>query len=166
MSNENPKSPPFATGIGYDVHAFEDGRDLYLGGVKIPSQRGLKGHSDADVLLHAVCDALLGAAGLPDIGHFFPNTDDTWKDVSSRVLLKEVLKSLTEKGWSIGNVDVMLIAEEPKVNPHIEQMKEAISLDIQIPRERIGIKATTNESMGFVGRKEGIAALATVLIFR
>ncbi|CAN5314818.1 2-C-methyl-D-erythritol 2,4-cyclodiphosphate synthase [soil metagenome] len=158
--------PPFATGLGYDVHAFAAGRRLILGGVEIPSEVGLLGHSDADVLLHAICDALLGAAGLPDIGHYFPNTDARWKDVSSRELLREVLKYITAAGWRVGNIDATLIAEKPRIAPHVDAMKRNIAKDLAIDVTQVAIKATTNERMGFVGREEGIAAMATCLLMR
>jgi 2-C-methyl-D-erythritol 2,4-cyclodiphosphate synthase len=157
---------PFAlrTGIGYDVHPFVENRPLFLGGVLIPYERGLAGHSDADVLLHAICDSLLGAAGLQDIGYQFPNTDQRFKNADSKLLLKTTLEKITHEGFSIINIDSMLIAEEPKINPYIVNMKETISKIINIESNRIGIKATTNEKMGFTGRKEGIAAFATCLI--
>lgn len=159
-------SPPFAIGQGYDVHQFAPNRPLVLGGVQIPHDRGLLGHSDADVLLHALCDALLGAAGLGDIGYFFPNTDEKWKGADSMELLAHVMKELEKAGWSVGNVDCMLIAEEPKVAPHIQSMKERIAPALGCDLSRVGIKATTNEGMGFVGRREGIAAIAVALLFR
>ncbi len=162
----NDLRPPFAVGMGYDVHAFAEGRKLVLGGVTIPHAKGLLGHSDADVLLHAAMDALLGAASLPDIGHFFPNHDERWRDVDSRVLLREVADQLKKSGWSVGNLDCTLIAEAPKIAPHIAQMKANIAEDLGIAATQIGVKATTNEGMGFVGRKEGIAALATALIYK
>ena len=162
----DPSPPPFAVGIGYDVHRFAEGRPLVLGGVEIPSPRGLEGHSDADVLLHAMCDALLGAAGLPDIGHFFPNSDERWKDAASTELLRDVAARLAEDGWQVGNLDSVLVAEQPKVAPHLPQMKAAVSLILGIPKARVGIKATTNERMGFVGREEGIAAMATAVLVR
>jgi 2-C-methyl-D-erythritol 2,4-cyclodiphosphate synthase len=158
--------PPFATGIGYDVHQFARGRRLCLGGVQIEHEMGLLGHSDADVLLHAVCDALLGAAGLGDIGMHFPNTDPAWKDASSRVLLRIVVERVREQGWHIGNVDVVVLAERPRIKPHVPAMRAAMGEDIGIPPERINVKATTNERMGFVGREEGIAAYATALLYR
>ena len=158
--------PPFSVGMGYDVHAFAEGRPLVLGGVTIPSRRGLLGHSDADVLLHALCDALLGAAGRRDIGHFFPNTDERWRGADSRDLLREVRRLLGEGGWRVGNADVMVIAEVPKIGPYLEQMSEHIASDLGLPPGRVSIKATTNEGMGFVGREEGIAALANVLLYR
>ena len=158
--------PPFAVGTGYDVHPFAAGRRLVLGGVEIPSELGLLGHSDADVLLHALCDALLGAAGLPDIGHFYPSGDPRWKDADSRNLLRDVAARLRELGWLVGNVDCVVIAEKPRVYPNVGLMKERIGADLGIDGARVGIKATTNEKMGFVGRGEGIAALATALLYR
>lgn len=159
-------APPFSIGMGYDVHRFAPGRPLVLGGVTIPSDVGLDGHSDADVLLHAICDAILGAAGLEDIGHYFPNSDPKWKGADSRMLLRECVGRVADLGWQVGNVDAMLIAEKPKVSPHIATMKGNIARDIGIPPQRIGVKATTNERMGFVGREEGIAAMATVLLWK
>ena len=158
--------PPMAVGTGYDVHPFAAGRRLVLGGVEIPSELGLLGHSDADVLLHALCDALLGAAGLPDIGHFYPSGDPRWKDADSRNLLRDVAARLRDLGWFVGNVDCVVIAEKPRVYPHVALMKERIGVDLGIEPTRVGIKATTNEKLGFVGRGEGIAALATALIYR
>ncbi|MDR3253735.1 MAG: 2-C-methyl-D-erythritol 2,4-cyclodiphosphate synthase [Endomicrobium sp.] len=151
-------------GLGYDVHRFKKGRDLILGGVKIASPQGLDGHSDADVLIHALMDALLGAAGLNDIGHFFPNTDIQYKNISSISLLEFVYKELKKKKFSINNVDTVVIAEMPKIYPFIDAMKENISRVIKLKKERIGIKATTNEKMGFLGRNEGIAAMAVTSI--
>jgi len=152
------------TGLVYDVHPFVENRPLFLGGIMIPYDRGLAGHSDADVLLHAICDSLLGAAGLQDIGYQFPNTDQRFKNADSKLLLKTTFEKITLEGFSIINIDSMLIAEEPKINPYILNMKEVISKIINIEPNRIGIKATTNEKMGFTGRKEGIAAFATCLI--
>jgi 2-C-methyl-D-erythritol 2,4-cyclodiphosphate synthase len=148
------------------VHPFAEGRRLVLGGVEIPHDRGLLGHSDADVLLHALCDSLLGAAGLSDIGRFYPNDDARWKGVDSRVLLRDVAAKLRDLGWSVGNVDCTVVAERPKIMPHVALMKERIATDLGITPERVGIKATTNERLGFIGRGEGIAAMATALIFR
>lgn len=161
----NPAPPPFRVGFGYDVHPFAEGRRLILGGVEIPCPVGLLGHSDADVLLHALCDALLGAAGLPDIGHFYPSGDPAWKNVDSRVLLRDVGSRLREMGWAVGNADCAVVAEMPKIYPHVGLMKERIAADLGVDPGLIGIKATTNEKMGFVGRGEGIAAMATVLIY-
>ncbi|MDR2676497.1 MAG: 2-C-methyl-D-erythritol 2,4-cyclodiphosphate synthase [Endomicrobium sp.] len=153
-------------GFGYDVHRFKNGKNLVLGGVKIANYEGLDGHSDADVLVHALMDAFLGAAGLDDIGHFFPNTDTRYKDISSIFLLEYVYKKLSKKNFSISNVDTVIIAETPKIYPFIKAMKKNISKVIRLENEKIGIKATTNENIGFIGRNEGIAAMATVLIFK
>lgn len=158
--------PPFSIGFGYDVHQFDENRPLFLGGVLIPEGPGLDGHSDADVLIHAIMDAMLGAAGLPDIGHYFPPTDDQWKGVRSTVLLKKVCETLYEAGWVVGNIDASIVAEVPKVNPYADQMKIVLSELISLPKKRIGIKATTNEKMGFIGRKEGMTAYASVLCLR
>lgn len=151
-------------GFGYDVHRLVAGRSLVLGGVEIPSAVGLDGHSDADVLLHALCDALLGAAGKPDIGHFFPNTDERWRGVSSLVLLREVARIVSEERWSVGNVDLTLLAESPKIGLYIDSMKRLIAEALAISEKQCGIKATTNEGLGFVGRGEGMAAMAVVLL--
>jgi 2-C-methyl-D-erythritol 2,4-cyclodiphosphate synthase len=151
-------------GIGYDVHKFTKKRPLTLGGVKIPGLMGLDGHSDADVLIHALMDSLLGAAGLADIGHFFPNTDKRFKNASSILLLKQVYETLKNKKHKINNIDISVIAEKPKISPHIAEMKKIISKTIKLPVQRIGIKATTNEKMGFIGRGEGIAAIAVCSI--
>ncbi len=153
-------------GIGYDIHRFSTGRKLVLGGVEIPYERGLDGHSDADVLCHAIMDALLGAAGLPDIGIQFPNTDSSYKDISSLKLMEKVRDLLVNKEWHIINVDATIIAEEPRISPLVETMKERISGALKIDKGQTGIKCTTNEGLGFIGRKEGIAALAAVLIER
>ncbi len=154
----------YRTGIGYDVHQLVEGRDLYLGGVQIPHTKGLDGHSDADALLHAMADAILGAIGEGDIGQHFPNTDPQWKDVRSTVFLEEIAKKLAARGARLENIDAMLIAEEPKVGPHLAKMKDAISQALGITPEQVGIKATTNETMGFVGRREGIAAMAVACV--
>lgn len=153
-------------GQGYDVHRFEADRKLILGGVTIPHTLGLLGHSDADVLLHALMDALLGAAGLGDIGVWFPPSDPTLEGISSRKLLVRVRELLTEKQWLIGNVDMTLLAETPKISPYVADMKNNIAADLEIATSDIGIKATTNESMGFIGRREGIAALAVTLLYK
>ncbi|MDE3068008.1 MAG: 2-C-methyl-D-erythritol 2,4-cyclodiphosphate synthase [Verrucomicrobiota bacterium] len=147
-------------GIGYDVHALVAGRKLILGGVEIPHPKGLDGHSDADALMHAVCDALLGALGEPDIGHFFPNTDPRWKNVPSRIFLEEAAKQVARRGGRIVNVDATIIAEAPKIYPHITGMKKNIAAALGASEKHVGVKATTNEKMGFVGREEGIAAVA------
>ena len=147
-------------GFGSDVHRFKKGRKLLLGGVEIESPKGLDGHSDADVLIHALMDALLGAAWLNDIGHFFPDTDPKYKNISSMLLLKSVCEELKKCKYAVNNVDITIIAESPKIYPYIEGMKKNISKVIKLPAARIAIKATTNEKMGFIGRGEGIAAIA------
>lgn len=151
-------------GFGFDVHQLKDGHPFYIGGVKLEHHRGAFGHSDADVLVHAICDALLGAANMRDIGFHFANTDDRWKGISSIVLLKEVVRMLSEKNYSIGNIDCMLCLEAPKINPHIPAMKSILAEAMSITVDDISIKATTNEKMGFIGREEGVVAYATVLI--
>ena len=155
-----------ATGIGYDVHRLVVDRPLVLGGVEIPHPFGLDGHSDADVLCHAIADALLGAAGEPDIGHLFPNTDPSIRGISSLEILRRVRALLDEKSIRLHNIDATLIAEEPKISPHLALMKERVGAALGLPPARIGIKATTNESMGFLGRSEGMAALATACVDR
>lgn len=152
------------TGIGYDVHCFADGRKCILGGVEIPHSRGLLGHSDADVLSHAIADALLGALGLPDIGFYFPPTDPSIEGISSLKILEKCRSLCKEHNAKIQNVDSTIIAEAPKIMPHLSAMKEQISRVLGISKSDIGIKATTNEKMGFVGRDEGIAAMATTCI--
>ena len=147
-------------GIGYDVHKLIEGRKLYLGGVEIAHGKGLDGHSDADVLMHAICDAVLGALGEADIGHFFPNTDKRWKDKRSKVFLEEAARQVKFRDGRIINVDATLIAQQPKIAPHIRHMKENIAAALDVNINRIGIKATTNEMLGFIGREEGIAAMA------
>jgi 2-C-methyl-D-erythritol 2,4-cyclodiphosphate synthase len=153
-------------GIGYDVHELAPGRKLILGGVEIPHEKGLEGHSDADVLMHAVCDAVLGALGEPDIGHFFPNTDPRWKGAPSRVFLEEAARQVKFRAARIVNVDATIIAQQPKVSPHIEKMKFNIAAALGLTVNRVGIKATTNERMGFIGREEGIAAMAVAGVDR
>ena len=152
------------TGIGYDIHPFVDGRRLVLGGVEIPSERGLAGHSDADVLLHALADALLGAAALGDIGHRFPPDDPSIAGIDSRRILRASATQVREAGYVISNVDVTVIAERPRIAPHIEAMRAVIGQDLDIPSTSIGIKATTNEKLGAIGREEGIAALAVATL--
>ena len=153
-------------GFGYDVHKFETGRDLWLGGIKIDFDKGLKGHSDADVLTHVLCDALLGAANLRDIGYQFPDTDSEYKDIDSKILLSKTVSLLRENGYEIGNIDATVCAEQPKLNPHIEEMKSCLAEVMGIDTHDLSIKATTTERLGFVGREEGIAAYATVLIVK
>ncbi|MDD4933056.1 MAG: 2-C-methyl-D-erythritol 2,4-cyclodiphosphate synthase [Methylacidiphilaceae bacterium] len=147
-------------GIGYDAHRLVTGRALMLGGVAIPSEKGLLGHSDGDVLLHAIADALLGAAGERDIGHLFPNSDPQWKGASSLIFLEQIGDLLHRQGWAVENIDASLIAEAPKIGPYLEAMRAAIGRALGIEPARIGIKATTNEGMGFPGRGEGMAAMA------
>ena len=151
-------------GHGYDVHRFCEGRPLILGGVTIPYEKGLLGHSDADVLAHAIMDALLGAAGLGDIGSFFPDTDDQWKDADSIKLLAIVASYVRKEGYEIENIDATIIAQEPKLRPHIDLMKDRIAKAALIEISQIGVKATTEEGLGFTGAKEGIAAHAVCLI--
>ena len=151
-------------GNGVDVHALVAGRPLVLGGVAIPHQRGLAGHSDADVLLHAVCDAILGALALGDIGMHFPDTDPRWKGADSRVLLRHVAALASARGWRIGNLDVTVIAEAPKLAPHVPAMRANLAADLACGIGDVSVKATTTERLGFAGRGEGIAALATVLL--
>ena len=151
-------------GHGYDVHRLVEGRDLILGGVKIDFELGLLGHSDADVLLHAVSDALLGAAGLGDIGRHFPDTDPQYKGADSRVLLRHVVKLVKENGYRISNVDVTMIAQKPKLKDHIPQMVKNIAADLQIPENRVNVKATTEEKLGFTGTMEGLRCHAVCLL--
>ena len=151
-------------GHGYDVHRLVSGRDLILGGVKIDFELGLLGHSDADVLLHAVSDALLGAAGLGDIGKHFPDTDPAYKGADSRVLLRHVVKLVNENGYRISNVDVTMIAQKPKLKDHIPQMVKNIAEDLQIPENRVNVKATTEEKLGFTGTMEGLRCHAVCLL--
>ncbi len=151
-------------GFGFDVHQLVENHPFVLGGVKLDHSSGAFGHSDADVLVHAICDALLGAANMRDIGYHFSNTDNRWKGISSLILLKECVSLLKQKGWSIGNIDAMLCLEAPKINPYIPEMKIKIAKASGISEEDISIKATTNETMGFIGRKEGLVAYAVCLI--
>lgn len=151
-------------GHGYDVHALVSGRRLVLGGVTIPHDRGLAGHSDADVLIHAVCDALLGAAGLGDIGRHFPDGNPRYKEIDSRVLLRHTAAMLAARGWQAGNVDATIIAQSPRLAPYIADMARNLSEDLGIAADRVNVKATTTEKLGFAGREEGIAAEAVALI--
>ena len=151
-------------GIGYDVHELVAGRKLILGGVEIPHSKGLDGHSDADALMHAICDALLGAIGESDIGHFFPNTDPRWKGAPSKIFLEEASRVIALRNGRIVNIDATVLAQEPKIYPHIKEMKLRIAEALKINFEKVGIKATTNEKMGFIGREEGIAAMAVASI--
>ncbi len=151
-------------GFGFDVHQLAEDRPLILGGVAIPFSKGLSGHSDADVIIHAICDALLGAAGLRDIGFHFPDTDKQYKNIDSKELLKAVMLQLTAKHYKVGNIDVTLCLEQPKINLHIPDMKKALAAVIGIGEEDLSIKATTNEKLGYIGRSEGAAAYAVALI--
>lgn len=154
----------FRTGFGYDSHRLVPGRDLWLGGIKIDFDKGLDGHSDADVLLHAICDALLGAACLRDIGYHFPDSDPAFSGIDSKELLRRTVALIKDKGFVVGNIDATVCAEQPKLAPYIEQMRQTIAGVIGIDIDSVSVKATTNERMGFVGREEGIAAFAVALI--
>ena len=151
-------------GFGYDVHALIEGRELWLGGIKIDYPYGLMGHSDADVLIHAICDALLGAANMRDIGYHFPDTSGDYKDIDSKILLLETMCLIRKAGYELGNIDATIAAEQPKLNPHIPEMQKVLAEVMGVPINDISIKATTTEQLGFIGRREGIAAYAVVLI--
>ena len=151
-------------GIGYDVHQLVEGRKLFLGGIEIAHNKGLEGHSDADVLIHAIADAILGAIGEGDIGHHFPNTDERWRGVSSLVFLEQIRLMLEKRGATLENIDGTLVAEAPKINPHIAKMKAVLGKALALTPDRVGLKATTNETMGFLGRGEGIAAMAVACV--
>lgn len=153
-------------GFGFDVHPLEEGRELWLGGVKLPAMKGAAGHSDADVLIHALCDAILGAANLGDIGTHFSNTDPRWAGMDSKYFLQEVTRMISAKGWRIVNADLTVTLEAPKVKPHIDAMKKAMAPLMNISPDEVSIKATTNEKLGYVGRMEGLNAYAVVLITR
>lgn len=157
---------PFRVGQGVDVHQLVEGRPMILGGVQIEHSKGPLGHSDADVLIHAICDAILGAANLGDIGKHFPDTSAEFKGIDSKILLRKVTDLLHAQGWKIGNVDSTLILERPKIKPHIEKMQETMAVLMDITPDLVSIKATTNEKMGYVGREEGVLAFATCLIYR
>jgi len=153
-------------GYGYDVHRLVEGRTLVLGGVTVPYEKGLLGHSDADVLLHALMDALLGAAALGDIGHLFPDTDEQYQGADSRDLLRRVSALLAEHGFTVGNVDVTLVAQRPKIAPYVQQMREHIASDLKVPLDAVSVKATTEEHLGFTGSGEGMSAHAVALVFQ
>ncbi len=159
-------SLPFRTGMGFDVHAFGPGDRVVIGGVTIPHERGLVAHSDGDVLIHALCDALLGALALGDIGRHFPPGDPRWAGVDSRELLREVIAMIHARGWRVGNVDAVVICERPKLLPHIGDMRDRLAADLGVDAGSVGVKATTSERLGFTGRGEGIAAQAVVLLAR
>ena len=152
------------TGLGYDVHRLVEGRELWLCGVRLEHTRGLLGHSDADVAIHALCDALLGAAALGDIGHLFHDNDPQYKGIDSKILLREVVRRIGSEGWTVQNVDVTITAQAPKIAPHIPQMRETLAAILGIHTADVSVKATTTERLGFEGRKEGISALATALL--
>lgn len=151
-------------GLGYDVHRLVENRDLWMGGIKLEHTKGLLGHSDADVLIHAICDALLGAANMRDIGYHFPDTANEYENIDSKILLKKTVKLIADKGYDVGNIDATICAEHPKMNPHIEKMKSVLAEIMQIDVDDISIKATTTEKLGFTGREEGISAYAVALI--
>lgn len=151
-------------GLGYDVHRLVDGRDLWLGGIKIDYTKGLLGHSDADVLIHAICDALLGAANMRDIGYHFPDTSDDTDGIDSKILLSKTIDLIATKGYTVSNIDATVCAERPKLNPHIERMRKCLAAVMHIDEDDVSIKATTTEKLGFTGREEGISAYAVALI--
>lgn len=153
-------------GFGFDVHQLVEGRELWLGGVKIPAVKGALGHSDADVLLHAICDAILGALALGDIGKHFPDTDNSFKGIDSKILLQKVISLIDEKGYKVGNIDSSLCVEKPKVIPYAEQIRETIAGICNVSIDDVSVKATTNEKMGFIGREEGLVAYAVVLLLK
>ncbi|WP_436414869.1 2-C-methyl-D-erythritol 2,4-cyclodiphosphate synthase [Petrimonas sp.] len=170
-NSQSSKSPlgdlgVFRIGFGYDMHRLTEGRDFWMGGIKIDFEKGLQGHSDADVLIHAVCDALLGAANLRDIGFHFPDTAGEFHNIDSKILLRKTVALLRDKGFEIGNIDATICAEAPKMNPHIPAMQQTLSEIIQTDIDNISIKATTSEKMGFVGRQEGITAYAVALVYK
>ena len=156
----------FRTGFGYDVHKLEKGYDLWIGGIKIPFEKGAVGHSDADVLLHAICDALLGALAMGDIGKHFPDTDPKYKGIDSKILLKEVFDLVTKAAYAISNIDSTVALQVPKLRPHIDQMREVIASICKLNLEQVSVKATTTEELGFVGEGKGIAAYANVLLIK
>jgi len=158
--------PDFRTGLGVDVHRFAPGRKLIICGVEIPHEQGLLGHSDADVALHALADALLGAAAMRDIGYHFPDTSAEWEGADSRMLLRRVMELLRSNGFAVANADITIIAQAPKIMPYIEQMRANIAADLQTDLDRVSVKATTTEHLGFNGRKEGITAIATTLVYK
>lgn len=167
--NRQPNTAPalnIRVGMGFDVHKLVEGRDLWLGGIKIEHSLGLLGHSDADVLIHAICDAMLGAANMRDIGYHFPDTAAETDGIDSKILLRKTNELLNEKGWYVGNIDATICAERPKINPHVPAMKECLAGILNTDVENISIKATTTEKLGFTGREEGMSAYAVVMIVR
>lgn len=154
-------------GMGFDVHRLEEGREFFLGGIRLEGAvKGAVGHSDADVLIHAICDALLGAANLRDIGFHFANNDSRWKDMDSKFFLTEVMKMLSDRGWKVGNVDCTICLEAPKINPHVDAMRATLAPLMGVDLDAVSIKATTNERLGYIGREEGVSASAVALIFQ
>ncbi|MBD79342.1 MAG: 2-C-methyl-D-erythritol 2,4-cyclodiphosphate synthase [Crocinitomicaceae bacterium] len=153
-------------GFGYDIHKLAPGEELWLGGIKLDFELGTVGHSDADVLIHAICDALLGAVNLRDIGYHFPDTDSKWKGADSKNILKEVTELLGHKGYKVGNIDSTIVLEQPKINPHIEQMQKVLAPLMDIGVDNVSIKATTSEKLSFVGREEGVKAFAVALVYK
>ncbi len=153
-------------GFGFDVHQLQEGRDFWLGGIKIPAEKGILGHSDADVLLHAICDAILGSLALGDIGKHFPDTDKSFKGIDSKILLAKVIELITAKGYKIGNIDTTVVCQKPKIMPYADEMRACIAQICNIGLDDISIKATTNETMGFIGREEGIVAYAVALLIK
>lgn len=164
LAKREDSSMKVRVGFGYDVHKLVEGRDLWMGGIKLEHSLGLLGHSDADVLIHAICDALLGAANMRDIGYHFPDTSSDFENIDSKILLRKVVKLIADKGYSIGNVDATICAERPKMNPRIPEMKSTLAECMGISEDDISIKATTTEHLGFTGREEGISAYAVALI--
>lgn len=161
-----PQTPSIRIGQGFDVHAFGDGDHVMLGGVRVPHDRGVLAHSDGDVVLHALCDAMLGALALGDIGRHFPPSDDRWKGADSRAFVRHCNTLIAERGWRVGNADITVICERPKVGPHAEAMRVSVAVDLGIDPDAVSIKATTSEKLGFTGRGEGIAAQAVVLLVK
>ena len=157
---------PFRIGFGFDVHQLRDGHPFWLAGIQVPHFQGAYGHSDADVVIHAICDALLGAAALGDIGKHFPDTDMQFKGIDSKILLKKVVELLGQRHYQIGNIDVTLVLEKPKIKPFIDQMQSTLAQVMGVQNDQVSLKATTNEKMGFVGREEGVAAHAVALIYK
>ena len=161
-----PDTTPFRIGQGFDVHAFGEGDHVTIGGVRIPHGRGFVAHSDGDVALHALCDAMLGALAMGDIGTHFPPSDERWKDADSRMFLRRCRELIDERGWRLGNADITIVCERPKIGPHAAAMRELIAADLQVDIDVISVKATTNERLGHIGREEGIAAHAACLLVR
>lgn len=162
----NRKGLNFRIGMGYDVHQLEEGKDFWLGGIKVPHSKGAVGHSDADVLIHVICDALLGAANLRDIGFHFSDKDPQYKGIDSKILLERVMELLRDHQYEVGNIDTTICLQQPKLSPHIEEMKQVLAATMQVGVEDVSIKATTTERLGFVGREEGVSAYCVALIYK